>query len=210
MNSFALSSGEISSRPGAQVQTSSFEPRNLLRRSLPSSLPFTQEPIQTPELAIDVRFPVERWMTPVEMKTQRRRRGGRRAQEEIWEGSARMGTGNQSRSPSFPLLKENAAKLPPPTAPHGARSRPFSPQKILSSDGSHRRSRTTKPGRCSTDLGQRTASQTGRGNVADVGHDLSAQAVLTKSSRPSNSGCAQPNKPSSKASIKPKIGRAHV
>ena len=60
MNSFSLGSGEISSGPGARVATSSIRPRNLLRRSLLSSVPSTQEPIQAPELAIGARFPVAR------------------------------------------------------------------------------------------------------------------------------------------------------
>ena len=59
MTSPAAGVGEISSVPGARVPTSSLKPRKPLRRSLPSSAPSTPEPIQAPEFAMGVWFPIE-------------------------------------------------------------------------------------------------------------------------------------------------------
>ena len=88
-----------------------------------------------------------------------------------------MGNGSLRRFPLLLLLKRRVTDGSLPRAPRGARLRLSRPQKIPPTSGCHRESPRQSRGVLPRFPGG-TSSQTRRGNVANVSHDPTPQAVL--------------------------------
>ena len=87
-----------------------------------------------------------------------------------------MGNGSLRRLSLLPLLKRGVTNKSRPHAPRGAQLWPNHPQRIPSANSCHRSSPRQSRGVLPRFPG-RTSSRTRRGNVDDVSHDSSPQAV---------------------------------